>query len=58
MDITKTAEIQERLKKAKQYMETTIYPDQKYRRLVEECKMKHESCAFWAVLGEIFIATN
>ena len=54
MDITRSAEIQATLKKAKEYLETTIVPDEKYRRLLEECKNKHESCAFWATLGEFF----
>lgn len=52
MDLSRTADIQVTLKNAKQYLETTIFPNKEYRRLVEECKNKHESCAFWATLGE------
>jgi len=52
MDLNTVKEIQVSLKNAKQYLETVIFPEKKYRRLKEECKNKHESCAFWATIGE------
>jgi prolyl 4-hydroxylase len=43
---------QSALQKARDYFENVLKPDSKFETLVRECRNEHESCAFWASLGE------
>lgn len=37
---------------AKDYVKNVVAKDPKQRPVLEGCKLNHENCAFWAVLGE------
>lgn len=52
MDLAPIADIQATLKKAKHYMENVVWPDEKYKPVVQECKNQHELCAALGALGE------
>eukprot|EP00549_Striatella_unipunctata_P007896 CAMPEP_0118724462 /NCGR_PEP_ID=MMETSP0800-20121206/32590_1 /TAXON_ID=210618 ORGANISM="Striatella unipunctata, Strain CCMP2910" /NCGR_SAMPLE_ID=MMETSP0800 /ASSEMBLY_ACC=CAM_ASM_000638 /LENGTH=470 /DNA_ID=CAMNT_0006633037 /DNA_START=34 /DNA_END=1446 /DNA_ORIENTATION=- len=38
--------------KSRDYVENVVWKDDKFISVREECKNRHELCAFWAVLGE------
>lgn len=41
-----------RLKQMKRYMRVQVFANPIYKDIRAECKNQHESCAFWAALGE------
>mmetsp|Transcript_1080 Transcript_1080/g.3152 ORF Transcript_1080/g.3152 Transcript_1080/m.3152 type:complete len:492 (-) Transcript_1080:1135-2610(-) len=45
-------DILERLEEATEYMETVVHHDDKYESVRSLCQNKHESCAFWSIIGE------
>lgn len=52
IDIKRGDEVRARIAQAKQYVEERIAKDPKQRYLLEGCKLNHENCAYWGVLGE------
>ena len=52
IDAKRAQECKERIESARYYLENEIAPDPKMNFLLEGCKNKHSSCAYWAVLGE------
>ena len=52
IDSKRAEECKERIESARDYLENEIAPDPKMNFLLEGCKNKHSSCAYWAVLGE------
>lgn len=52
MDTNRAQEISDKIAEARYYMNNEVDIEEKYDGVREGCKNQHESCAFWAVLGE------
>ena len=52
VDASKQNEIFEVIAQARLYMNNVVHLDDKYKDVRDICKNQHESCAFWASLGE------
>lgn len=53
IDSKRGDEVRARIDAAKKYVEERIARDPKQRYLLEGCKLNHENCAFWGVIGMI-----
>jgi len=53
VDSARSAEIYKLLEEAQKYMKEEVMVEEKYDKVRDICQNKHESCAFWAVLGEV-----
>lgn len=51
IDKTRATEVEERIAAAQDYVNNVAAKDEKLKPLMELCKMNHENCAYWAVLG-------
>lgn len=52
LDATYSDHIFRRVEQAREYVQTKVMVDEKYSGMRDNCKNKHEDCAFWSVLGE------
>jgi hypothetical protein len=52
IDAERAKEIEQRIADAQDYVANVVAKDDKLNPLLELCKNNHESCAFWAVIGE------
>jgi hypothetical protein len=55
MDNALALDIIDRLEKAEVYMRDQVQVDPKYAKVRNTCRNQHESCTFWAVLGEVSV---
>jgi hypothetical protein len=46
-------EVEARIANVTNYFHTVVKVDPKYAKVVQDCKYRHENCAFWAVSGEV-----
>jgi hypothetical protein len=47
------AEVEARIANVTHYYDTVVKVDPKYAKIVQDCKYRHDLCAFWAVIGEV-----
>ncbi|CAB9498731.1 Prolyl 4-hydroxylase subunit alpha-1 [Seminavis robusta] len=52
IDVNREQEIYEKIAEARYYMVNEVNIEPEYDAVRDICKNKHESCAFWAMLGE------
>lgn len=52
LDTNNMNEVIQRIEDGRHYMRTIVNMEEKYTDVREGCKNQHESCAFWASLGE------
>lgn len=53
IDINRQAAIYEKIREARYYIHNVVNLEEKYDEVRDACKNQHESCAFWATLGEV-----
>ena len=52
IDVNRQQQIHDKIAEARLYMNNVVNMEAKYDDVRDGCKNQHESCAFWAVLGE------
>lgn len=52
IDVNREQQIFDKIADARYYMNNVVNVEEKYDDVRKGCKNQHESCAFWAVLGE------
>ena len=52
VDMQYSEAILHRIKSAREYIDEVVNVEDKYKPVRDLCANKHESCAFWAILGE------
>ena len=52
IDVNREQHIFDKIAEARYYMNNVVNVEEKYDDVRKGCKNQHESCAFWAVLGE------
>ena len=52
IDASMQDKVYQKIEEARYYMRNVVNIEEKYDPVREACKNQHESCAFWASLGE------
>lgn len=52
IDADRADQVQERIDAAHDYVKNVVAKDPQLQKVLEGCKLHHQDCAFWAVLGE------
>jgi hypothetical protein len=52
LDMEYTEEIYQNIRDARQYLQDVVMTEPKYQKVRGNCQNAHESCTYWAVLGE------
>ena len=56
VDQDRALEVEARVQNITNYFQTIVKVQDEYQKVRKECKNRHESCAYWAVLGEVRVA--
>lgn len=51
IDAKRADEVKARISAAQDYLANVVAKDPELRPLLENCKLEHEDCAFWSVIG-------
>lgn len=52
IDAERADEVQAKIDAARDYLTNVVAKDPELRPLLGNCKLEHQDCAFWSVLGE------